>query len=127
MPISDHAHSKTIEITLSFPEFAPQRKISVHSIKSFLRYSQFLGPVSCDPFSTMFTPKFFEQKKNGQTLCLGRLKGGKALSGYSRGSKKRIKEIPKVFKFDKFSEAYCNYFLLIVPQYFSLGFWLTLV
>ena len=46
IPISHHAHPKTIEITFSFPEFAPACKISVHSIYSFLRYSQFQSPVT---------------------------------------------------------------------------------
>ena len=34
-------HPKIIEITFSFPDFAPVSKKSVHSINSFLRYSQF--------------------------------------------------------------------------------------
>ena len=41
MPISDQAHQKIIEITFYFLEFAPPSKKSVHSINSFLRYSQF--------------------------------------------------------------------------------------
>ena len=41
MPISDQAHPKIIEITFCFPQFAPSCKESVHSINSFLRYSQF--------------------------------------------------------------------------------------
>ena len=40
-PIFDQAHPKIIEITFCFPEFAPPCKKSVHSINSFLRYSQF--------------------------------------------------------------------------------------
>ena len=35
-----------INITFSSPEFAAACKISVHSINSFLRYSQFLSPVT---------------------------------------------------------------------------------
>ena len=38
---SDHTHPKISEITFSFPKFAPACKKSVHSICSFLRYSQF--------------------------------------------------------------------------------------
>ena len=38
-PIFDQTHSKTREITFSFPEFAPACKKSVHSIYSFLRQS----------------------------------------------------------------------------------------
>ena len=34
-------HPKIIEITFSFPDFKPVSKKSVHSINSFLRYSQF--------------------------------------------------------------------------------------
>ena len=41
MPISDQAHQKITEITFYFLEFAPPSKKSVHSINSFLRYSQF--------------------------------------------------------------------------------------
>ena len=95
MPISDHAHSKTIEITLSFPEFAPQRKISVHSIKSFLRYSQFLGPVSCDPFLTMFTPKFFEQKKKWTDPMSWTTEGWKGPIRLQPGVQKKVKGDPK--------------------------------
>ena len=40
-PIFDQAYPKTIEVTFCFPEFAPPCKKSVHSINSFLRYSQF--------------------------------------------------------------------------------------
>ena len=40
-PIFELANPRNIEITLSFPEFAPTCKKSVHSINSFLRYSQF--------------------------------------------------------------------------------------
>ena len=39
MPNFDHIHQKIIEITFSFPEFAPACKKLVHSINSFLRYS----------------------------------------------------------------------------------------
>ena len=45
-PIFDQADPKIIEITFYFPEFAPPCKKSVHSIDSFLRYSQFLSPVT---------------------------------------------------------------------------------
>ena len=45
-PIFDHAHTKIFEITSSFPEFAEACKTSVHSIYSFLRYSQCLSPVT---------------------------------------------------------------------------------
>ena len=38
-PNVDHIHPKTIEITFSFPEFAPACKKSVQSINLFLRYS----------------------------------------------------------------------------------------
>ena len=41
MPIFDQTQPKIIEITFSFPEFASVCKKSVHSINSFLRYSQF--------------------------------------------------------------------------------------
>ena len=37
----DIIHPKIIEMTFSFPEFAPACKKSVNSINSFLRYSQF--------------------------------------------------------------------------------------
>ena len=40
-PNFDNIHPKIIEITFSFLEFAPACKKSVHSIDSFLRYSQF--------------------------------------------------------------------------------------
>ena len=38
-PNFDQIQPKIIEITFSFPEFAPARKKSVHSITLFLRYS----------------------------------------------------------------------------------------
>ena len=38
--LNDHTHPKIIEINFSFPEFPPACKKSVHSINSFLRYSQ---------------------------------------------------------------------------------------
>ena len=44
-PNFEHIHPKIIEITFSFPEFAPACKKLVHSINSFLRYSQFQSPV----------------------------------------------------------------------------------
>ena len=40
-PIFDYIFPKIIEITFSLPEFPPLCKKSVHSINSFLRYSQF--------------------------------------------------------------------------------------
>ena len=43
--VFDHVHPKILEITFYFPEFTPPRKTSVHSINSFLRYSQFKSPV----------------------------------------------------------------------------------
>ena len=46
MPIFDHTHPRIIEITFSFPEFAPVCKKEVHSINSFLRYSQFKSPMT---------------------------------------------------------------------------------
>ena len=63
MAISHHAHPKIIEITFGFPEFAPACKISVHSIYSFLRYSQFKSPWPDwpQPFLTMSTQKVFDQ------------------------------------------------------------------
>ena len=56
MPIFDNAHPKIIEITFSFPEFATACKNlqTVHFIYSFLRYSQFLSPVT-----RLATPNFF--------------------------------------------------------------------
>ena len=41
-----HPPRKIIEITFSFPEFAPACKKSVHSIYSFLRYHQFQSLVT---------------------------------------------------------------------------------
>ena len=63
MPTSDHAHPKIIEITFSFPKFAPAWKISFHSIHSFLRYSQFQRPVTRLTMSIfdMSTQKKFDQ------------------------------------------------------------------
>ena len=43
MPISELRHSKISEIAFSFPEFAPACKKSVHSIHSFLRYTNQTG------------------------------------------------------------------------------------
>ena len=40
-PFFDHARPKVIKRTFSFSEFKPACKKSVHSICSFLRYSQF--------------------------------------------------------------------------------------
>ena len=45
MPVSDYTHPKIIEI-FSFPEFAPEYKISVHSIYSFWRYNQLQSPMN---------------------------------------------------------------------------------
>ena len=58
MPIFDQANPKIIETTFCFLEFAPPCKKSVHSINSFLRYSQFQSPVT-----RLATPiqKFFDQ------------------------------------------------------------------
>ena len=42
MPISDHAQPKFIEITFSFPGFAPACKKTLSFISSLLRYGQFL-------------------------------------------------------------------------------------
>ena len=58
MPIFDQAHPKITETTFCFPEFAKPCKKSVHSIYSFLRYSQFLSPVTR---LAMPIPKFFDQ------------------------------------------------------------------
>ena len=58
MPIFDQANPKIIETTFCFPEFAKPCKKSVHSIYSFLRYSQFLSPVTR---LAMPIPKFFDQ------------------------------------------------------------------
>ena len=41
MPIFDHAHPRNIKM-----EFAPACKKSLHSINSFLRYSQFQSPMT---------------------------------------------------------------------------------
>ena len=38
---SDHDHPKIIKATFSFPEFVSTHQKSVHSIDSFLKYSQF--------------------------------------------------------------------------------------
>ena len=46
MPISDHTNPKIIKITFSFPNFAPECKISVHSIYSFWRYNQLQSPIT---------------------------------------------------------------------------------
>ena len=54
-PNFDNILLKIIKITFSFTEFAPACKKLVHSINSFLKYSQFKCPV------TMPTPKFFDQ------------------------------------------------------------------
>ena len=62
-PNFDHIHPKIIETTFSFPEFAPACKKSVHSINSFLRYSQFKSPVPGWPYPSLTTPTpgFFHQ------------------------------------------------------------------
>ena len=78
--IFDHVHPKSIEITFSFPEFAPackktknkkkkktnkqtKKKKSSYSISSFLGYSQFQGPVTrlATPFFDQAHPKIFDQ------------------------------------------------------------------
>ena len=60
-PIFDQAHLKIIEITFSFPEFTKACKKSVHSINSFLWYSQFYSPVTrlATPISDHAQPKIF--------------------------------------------------------------------
>ena len=57
----DQTHQKMIEITFSFLEFASAYKKSVHSINSFLRYSQFKSPVTrlATPISDHAHPKNF--------------------------------------------------------------------
>ena len=68
MPIFDHTHPKIIQITFSFPEFAPACKKSVHSINSF---------------STTTTEKFFEQLLS---LCkLHQYENNQAISLISSG------------------------------------------
>ena len=71
MPNFDHIHPKIIEITFSFPEFAPACKKSVHSINSFLRYRQIQSPVTrlATPILTLPTPKFFGQPLIYVNLC----------------------------------------------------------
>ena len=61
MPNFDYIHPKIIEITFSFPIFAPVCKILVHSINSFLRYSQFKSPVTrlATPISDHAHPQMF--------------------------------------------------------------------
>ena len=44
--LNGHAHPRIIEITFSFPEFAPACKKSFHFINSFLRYSHFQSPMT---------------------------------------------------------------------------------
>ena len=58
-PNFDPIHPKTI--IFSFSEFTPARKKSVHSINSFLRYSQFLSSVNTldTPISDYVHPKIF--------------------------------------------------------------------
>ena len=60
-PNFDHINPKIIEITFSFPEFAPACKKSVHSINSFFRYSQFKSPATrlATPISDHAQPKIF--------------------------------------------------------------------
>ena len=60
-PIFNQAHPEILGITFSFPEFAPPYKKSVHSINSFLRYSQFQSPVTrlTTPISGHANPKTF--------------------------------------------------------------------
>ena len=63
-PNFDHIHPKIIEITFSFPEFAPARKKLVHSINSFMRYTvsfRVMWPSWPHPSLTMHNPQFFDQ------------------------------------------------------------------
>ena len=61
--LNDHAHPQNIEVTFYFPEFAPSCKKSVHSIYSFLRYTNFIVPWADwpHPFLTMWNQNFFDQ------------------------------------------------------------------
>ena len=63
MPISDHALPKIIEITFSFLQFAPEYKISVHSIYHSWDTVSFrvLWQDWPHPFMTMSTQKVFDQ------------------------------------------------------------------
>ena len=63
IPIFEQTHPKIIETTFGFAEFALACKKSVHSINSFLRYSQFQSPVSrlVTPISDHPTQKFHNQ------------------------------------------------------------------
>ena len=58
---SFNIHPKIIEITFSFPEFAPACKRSLHSINSFLRYCQFKSHATrlATPISDSAQPKIF--------------------------------------------------------------------
>ena len=71
MATFEHAHRKIIESTFSFPEFVPACKKSVYSICSFLRYSQFQGPMTrqAHSFLTMPTQKIFDQLLILVNLC----------------------------------------------------------
>ena len=61
MPIFNHTYQKISKITFSFPELTSACKKSVHSINSFLRYSQFQSPVTqlATPISDHAHPKMF--------------------------------------------------------------------
>ena len=63
MPNFDHINPKIIEITFSFPEFAPARKKSVHSIThSWATVSlRFMWPGWPHPSLTTPTPKLFNK------------------------------------------------------------------
>ena len=71
----DHINPKIIEITFSFPEFAPACKKVVQPINSFLRYSQFWNPVTwlATPISDKAHPKiliYMNLCQNGQHLAI---------------------------------------------------------
>ena len=75
---SDHDHPKIIESTFSFPEFAPECKISVHFIYSFLRYSQFQSPATrlAMPIFNHVHPKIFWSTFNLRELVSPGKKSG---------------------------------------------------
>ena len=62
----DHAHSKIIESTFSFPEVVTAPKKSVYSLCSFLRYSQFSSPVTRLATTTFYhaQPRNFQSPFN---------------------------------------------------------------
>ena len=69
-PIFDDAHSKTIETTVSFPEFPSTCKKSVHCIYPLLSYSQFKSPMTrlATP-TTISTQKNFDQLLINVNFC----------------------------------------------------------